>query len=238
MGYSNNLETLRFKDSEMGLVELRKAFMEAGIRSAERKVNYALQRARTVNLRAYGWDRQGATFWDHAEAWMRDVLFDWTCRYGLKPGWALGWIVGLWLSFAIPYTAFLFQKPRVAQEPADWKVNAAPDGSQSGIWAVPLEKRVASGSSDPVLVHVDLEKEGWVKGLCRAVPMGLFFSLISAFSTGYKDLDVGRWIERIKFKETTLRATGWVRSISGVQSLVSFYLLVLWLLTYFGRPFE
>jgi hypothetical protein len=132
----------------------------------------------------------------------------------------------------------MFQRPRVKQNHLDWKVNAPPDTTQSGIWAVPLEKRVASGSSDPVLVHVDLEKEGWGKSLGRAVVMGVFFSVISAFSTGYKDLDVGRWIERIKGKETTLRATGWVRSVSGLQSLVSFYLLVLWLLTYFGRPFE
>jgi hypothetical protein len=49
---------------------------------------------------------------------------------------------------------------------------------------------------------------------------------------------VGRWIERIKREESTQRATGWVRTVSGLQSLVSFYLLALWLLTYFGRPFE
>jgi hypothetical protein len=49
---------------------------------------------------------------------------------------------------------------------------------------------------------------------------------------------VGRWIERIKREETTLKATGWLRTLSGFQSLMSVYLLALWLLTYFGRPFE
>jgi hypothetical protein len=33
-------------------------------------------------------------------------------------------------------------------------------------------------------------------------------------------------------------ATGWVRMVSGLQSLLNVYLLVLWVLTYFGRPFE
>jgi hypothetical protein len=35
-----------------------------------------------------------------------------------------------------------------------------------------------------------------------------------------------------------LVATGWVRSVAGVQSLISVYLLALWALSYFGRPFE
>jgi hypothetical protein len=35
-----------------------------------------------------------------------------------------------------------------------------------------------------------------------------------------------------------LRATGWVRFFAGLQSLLSVYLLALWVLTYFGRPFE
>jgi hypothetical protein len=39
-------------------------------------------------------------------------------------------------------------------------------------------------------------------------------------------------------REYTLRATGWVRTVSGIQSLLSVYLLALWVLTYFGRPFE
>jgi len=36
----------------------------------------------------------------------------------------------------------------------------------------------------------------------------------------------------------TLKATGWVRTVSGVQSLISVYLLALAVLTYFGRPFK
>ena len=35
-----------------------------------------------------------------------------------------------------------------------------------------------------------------------------------------------------------LRAKGWVRVVSGVQSLISVYLIAMWVLTYFGRPFE
>jgi hypothetical protein len=78
--------------------------------------------------------------------------------------------------------------------------------------------------------------------VCRAVgrrlSTALYFSLLSAFHIGWRELNVGNWIARINPREFTLRATGWVRVVSGIQSLVSVYLLALWALTYFGRPFD
>ena len=69
------------------------------------------------------------------------------------------------------------------------------------------------------------------------VGWALYFSLLSAFHIGWRDLNVGSWLARISPREFTLRATGWVRVVSGVQSLLSVYLIALWVLTYFGRPF-
>ncbi|MBI4798593.1 MAG: pentapeptide repeat-containing protein [Desulfarculus sp.] len=66
----------------------------------------------------------------------------------------------------------------------------------------------------------------------------LYFSLLSAFHIGWRDFNVGNWISRMQPREYTLRATGWARVASGLQSLISVYLLALALLTYFGRPFE
>jgi hypothetical protein len=67
---------------------------------------------------------------------------------------------------------------------------------------------------------------------------GLYFSLLSAFSLGWRELNVGTWIARLQPREYILRPTGWVRTVAGIQSLLSVYLLALWVLTYFGRPFE
>src|SRR6476620_499201 len=61
----------------------------------------------------------------------------------------------------------------------------------------------------------------------RALLYGLFFSVLSAFHIGWKELSVGSWIARLNPYEYTLKATGWVRTISGVQSLISVYLLAL-----------
>lgn len=70
-----------------------------------------------------------------------------------------------------------------------------------------------------------------------AVTGGFYFSLLSALHIGWRDLNVGTWLSRIQPREYTLRATGWVRVVSGVQSIVSVYLIALSILTYFGRPF-
>ncbi len=72
----------------------------------------------------------------------------------------------------------------------------------------------------------------------RVFRIALYFSIVSAFSIGWKDLNVGNWLNRLQRREYALRATGWVRTVSGLQSLISVYLLALWVLSYFGRPFE
>ncbi|MFI5355114.1 MAG: hypothetical protein ACHQX0_05840 [Desulfobaccales bacterium] len=68
--------------------------------------------------------------------------------------------------------------------------------------------------------------------------MGFYLSLLSAFSLGWRELNVGNWITRMQKREYSLRATGWVRTVAGLQSLLSVYMLALWVLTYFGRPFD
>ncbi len=72
----------------------------------------------------------------------------------------------------------------------------------------------------------------------KVILYGFYFSILSAFHIGWRDLNVGSWISRIQSREYTLKATGWVRVVSGVQSLISIYLLALWVLTQFGRPFD
>jgi hypothetical protein len=77
-----------------------------------------------------------------------------------------------------------------------------------------------------------------VSANCRGASIlliSLHFSLLSAFSLGWRELNVGTWIARLQSREYTLRATGWVWTVSGIQSLLSVYLLALWVLTYLAR---
>lgn len=64
-----------------------------------------------------------------------------------------------------------------------------------------------------------------------------FFSLMSAFNIGFRDINFGRWLRLLTRQEFDIKAMGWVRVVAGWQSLISVYLIALWVLTYFGRPF-
>jgi hypothetical protein len=65
----------------------------------------------------------------------------------------------------------------------------------------------------------------------------MFFSLMSAFNIGFRDINFGRWLRLLTRREFDIKAVGWTRVVAGWQALISVYLIALWLLTYFGRPF-
>jgi hypothetical protein len=72
---------------------------------------------------------------------------------------------------------------------------------------------------------------------CLLLGTSMFFSLMSAFNIGFRDINFGRWLRLLTRQEFDIKAVGWVRVVAGWQSLISVYLLALWVLTYFGRPF-
>ena len=122
-------------------------------------------------------------------------------------------IIILILVFSLPYSISVY-KP-----------------ASDGIWRMWNSKRIRQdlGHNEAQLVSA---------GLLKSIIIGLQFSFLSAFHIGWKDLNVGNWISRIQPREYSLYATGWVRTVSGIQSLISVYLIAAWALTYFGRPFE
>jgi hypothetical protein len=142
------------------------------------------------------------------------TLFEATSEWGMNPGRPVLILLALLPVFAIFYI-YAIHHPT----------------SRSAVWKVWDKERVRRevGWDDPEPVN----EWGW-----RAILYGLFFSLTSAFHIGWREVNVGDWINRINPGDYVLRATGWVKAVSGVQSLISVYLLALAVLTYFGRPFE
>jgi hypothetical protein len=72
----------------------------------------------------------------------------------------------------------------------------------------------------------------------RASLWALHFSLLFLFHIGWRELKLGNRIDRLQRLNLLLRPAGWVRVVSGVQSLLSVCLVALWALNYLGRPFE
>jgi hypothetical protein len=212
----HGLSSLGYIHSSHGLVELREAYKKAGLKDQEREVTYALNHTRREKL----WEQGGLL--PKLESLFNLVCFEWTCGYGLSPGRPLK-IMGMGLLFfSLPYMRALWSRKR-----------------ETGIWVLLLPDRVLDrGIKDRPYRLTTRPSLDWGWRVLRIIRLGFYFSLLSAFSLGWRELNVGNWISRIQKREYTLRATGWVRSVAGLQSLLSVYLLALWVLSYFGRPFD
>ena len=222
------LTSLRYHWSSHSLVELRETYKKAGLREPERQVTYALNHTRREKL----WEEGG--FLGKLESLFNLVCFEWTCQYGLNSGRPLE-LLGLGLFLFTPFYL-------LALRSRDW---------ETGIWLVlPQDRILGQGSKVRPFKLTGrtpfrpLPPRRWPRlkaslhrGL-RRVRLAFYFSLLSAFNLGWRELNVGNWISRLQKHEYTLRATGWPRTVAGLQSLLSVYLLALWVLTYFGRPFN
>ena len=219
---ANHLSRLTFWNTPAALVALRERFAKQGLRSQEREVTFAkLRTDRHYALRSH-------SFTQNLEGVFSYLAFELTCGYGLYYGRPLRILVLTIPVLGVLY-AFALRSP-----------------GNGAIWRVWVSDRVRKEEGQAEPERLSWQKSKWSGGpqrsagfrLFRALGLGLLFSLISAFQIGWHDLNVGNWITRLQPREYTLRATGWVRVVSGAQSLLSVYLLALWALSYFSRPFE
>lgn len=238
----NHLDTLVFHDSPAGLIALRDALKKGGMRTQERQLTYAIERTKQLQAWDPSWHdpkKEDQRKWPEqlagkSESLFSYVLFELPSAYGMAPSRALATLGLLILVFSVVYMVALLTAR-----------------GRAGIWVTWPTDRVyqEEGAKEATRVTNTFFFPRWqaraagrwwgafLRGV--SVPLiGLYFSLLSAFSLGWKELTVGTWIARVQPREYTLRATGWVRTVSGLQSLLSVYLLALWVLTYFGRPFE
>ena len=172
------------------------------------------ERALTAALRKFSLSREsgGSRF---AQRW---ILGGQVTDFGANPTGSL---------IALPLLILVFWPAYICA----FHLARSTETGRSGIYKV--------WNSDRVVVLPDQpSKERLRLSLMRSLPMGLYFSLLSAFHIGWREINVGNWILRLHPGEYVLRPVGWVKVVSGAQSLVSVYFLALWALTYFGRPFE
>ena len=161
----------------------------------------------------YAINAKSTKSWTDVETVLRLVLFELTTDWGMSPHRALKLILVLILFFSIPYALSI----RLSHT--------------SGIWRIWPEDELQPLSASE-------QHERLRRGFWASFGLGLYFSILTAFNIGWRDLNVGNWISRLQPRPYILSASGWVRTVAGVQSLASVFLLALWALTYFGRPFE
>ncbi len=230
MARVEHLELMTYADNSGPLTEMRTALKDRGFREAERKVTYALKR-REAEILSGRCEREPILI-SRANACgfylLNRVAFDLPSQYGMTPGRPLVISAALWLLFTLLYAVFMHLP------------------GTSGLYVV--VRRVWKGHEQVQGMRITprtkhsrrrwLYALRWIRSEWRVLRAAMMFSLMSAFNISFREIDFGRWIRLLMKREYDIKAVGWVRTASGVQSLVSVYLVALWLLTYFGRPFE
>lgn len=213
-----NLRDANLHESHPGfLPAVREELKRTGHRAQERRVTYEIKRQEQSKLWQAFVNQEDWWGMKPLEYAVLYVLFDLTVEYGNSPWWPLLWLLLLMAPCAGLY-ALAMLDPRPFRPASIWRV-----------W--PADRvRVHHGEDQPQRLITT--------GFWRTLAWSAYFSLISAFQFGWRDINVGNWLSRIHRKEYILRPTGWVRVVAGIQSLISVYLVALWVLTYFGRPFD
>lgn len=241
---ASNLELVTYGDSPDALVQLRKQFQDGGFREQERKITYALKR-REAELLWEGCKARKTGDKTRAILWSADsnlancgsfilnrVFFDWTCQYGMSPGRPLSLGVVLWLLCSLVYFGIIHTSSsktglfRVYHQSLELEADPSAHKEVIRIQAQKIAQHSLLGGIWEFLVRE-----------CSLLLPSMFFSLMSAFNIGFRDINFGRWLRLLTRQEFDMKAVGWARVVAGWQSLISVYFIALWVLTYFGRPF-
>jgi len=215
-----DLRTIELRVGNPFPLELLQLLKDKGFKQAERDVICAINRA-DAN-------------------WFQKLLFDYTTEYGsnLYRPWIL--FCWLYLGCALFYYVFtlietksglMLEFPIYTNEPPEnlrGHLDFSPESSG--------ETKVWQGNID--LTNYTKQGYNWIPTKIRMIWWALFFSGISAFNIGFRDVSFGRWLSHLTRTPLDLTAFGWVRVISGIQALVSVYLLALWVLSFVGTPFR
>jgi uncharacterized protein YjbI with pentapeptide repeats len=223
---TTGLSKLKYKNSRHGLVALRELFQKSGMREQEREVTYAVKRGD----RLWFWEQDNIGY--KIDSIFNLILFELPSAYGMYPGRPLR-ILGVSIAlFSVPYMfALSFGRGLNLVWPKELARDDDPH-AQAGT-SLPARPQVFFphlGRRHPHLRDV-IDK-------LAIIVVGFYFSVISTFHIGWREYSLGPWLARIQPREYTIVPVGWVRTVAGIQSIMSVYLIALWALTYFGRPFE
>ncbi|MBF0476731.1 MAG: hypothetical protein HQK59_13055 [Deltaproteobacteria bacterium] len=108
----------------------------------------------------------------------------------------------------------------------------------NGIWKEWPKDRLRKDEGDEYPTLLSYISDSYHGNVTHPLIYAFYFSVLSAFHLGWREINVGTWIARLNPKEFNLGATGWAKVVSGVQSIIGLYLLIIWALTSFGHPFE
>jgi hypothetical protein len=166
----------------------------------------------------------------------RKLLFENTISYGLdrtKPlvllviVWAVGGVL-VWI--CLQRSAKSGLSIRLLRRSDDGSARSRLFKLRSRYWSSPT----IGSLRQPLLKRIVLAGRDQI----RLVSAAAFYSLTSVTTLSFREWDPARWLSLVLDRNYELVGRGWVRRMAGVQALVSLYLLVLLVLSFFGLPFK
>lgn len=206
---ANGLDRLRWNSNPGPVFALRKSLLDAGFSEAARKLTAAIRRQQN-------------------QSWLERILFDWTCEWGENGLRPLKIICVMLFSCALVYWAGMHF-------------------ASNGLFLISTGQRVTTskGKERAYQVTVRFMNDSGRTSIWKLVRLELtalgtafLFSAKSALNIGFREFNGGIWLRMLQPRDFDIRARGWMRTLSGVQSLVSVALMALSLLSYFGHPFD
>lgn len=230
IGLAANLAELDFADDPEPIAALRNVLQAAGFEQQGRDVNRAYHR--------------------HAENVVQRVLFDLTCAWGAEPLRPLIIVAVLTVICTFVYLIVMHMNLKFAGlylipgSEGEGQTGTRERALRIGVlwgWFGPMideESRLLvadTSTGRPAKTRRGLWR--WLRLELVATRIALLFSLMSVFTIGVEGLDGRQWMRMMQPYDFDIRARGWVRTASGLQSLLGSGLLALSLLSYFGHPF-
>ncbi|MDM8557830.1 pentapeptide repeat-containing protein [Candidatus Parabeggiatoa sp. HSG14] len=221
----NNVD---FYDDRFGappLMALRAAYKKVGMRNMERLITKLVkQEEQHAHWRIGG-------LANRIDSIFSLVLFDWPSAYGFAPLRPLKILLVATFVFGVIYWLGLRTGFMGAQVCVRWESKIVTSNERRGI---------RKGFHGPDIYHaIKLHHPKNLRSEMRLLRVAFNLSLLSAFHIGWKQFDVGMWIKELQRREYSLEVSkGWIRRLCGLQSLISVYMVALWAMTQFGRPFE
>jgi Pentapeptide repeats (8 copies) len=216
---ARNLELITYGENPDALVQLRKQFADGGFREQERKITYALKRkeAELAWELCKSWktgDKTRAILWSSdsnlancGSFILNRVFFDWTCQYGMSPGRPLSLSVLLWLLCSLLYFACIHIPGQAGLYRVYAKEIQENPSAKKRVERISPSGVVQMGSVRRLLQFLRRKRSLF----CTA----MFFSLMSAFNIGFRDINFGRWLRLLTRQEFDIKAVGWARVVAG-----------------------
>lgn len=246
---ADNLELLTYFHNPRPLMGLREQFRQAGLDQQQDKITYALNRRKSELLWEGCWP-WAVAFVPWGESWKteshqllrhrqyvqilvncgvyasRRALLDFTCSYGMNRSRPFLLAGGLWI---VGYVAFLVLTHRQGRSGLYFVVKRS-IGNKLRTREVRIQPRPVGGT------RWRLRALSWLNRERHLLWTTMFFAFLSMFNWDVREVPLmGKAVALVRGREYDFKAKGRMRTLSGLQSWVGGYLILLWLYLLVGH---